>query len=190
MAANIKGCEALARKQNCTDPSLFKYHCVINDQGNALVEVCAPVFYIHGFCTEFNVQDLVIQPHFGIRCSNITPCADRYLSTSAYLYPKCFDVIKKRTTLSLRNEATTSLYNVTTDETEDLILYLLIPIVIVLLVAISVLFGWLYRRKPARKLQTNVTQHGSTAKESTNLLQEKVKNNKEKNLEVEIHHEI
>lgn len=49
MAANIKGCEALARKQNCTtDPSKFKYHCVINDQGNSLVEVCAPVYYIHG----------------------------------------------------------------------------------------------------------------------------------------------
>ncbi|XP_056016260.1 uncharacterized protein LOC125673622 [Ostrea edulis] len=194
MAANIKGCEALARKQNCTDPSRFKYHCVINDQGNSLVEVCAPVYYIHGFCTEFNVQGLVIQPHFGIPCNNITPCADRYISTSAYLYPKCYDAIKKRTTLSLTNETTTSIYNttdhVTADETEDPILYLLIPIVIVLLVVISVLFGWLYRRRQARKLQTNVTQHGSTAEgESTNLLQEKVKNNKEKIREVEIHHE-
>ncbi|XP_062570777.1 uncharacterized protein LOC134232814 [Saccostrea cucullata] len=106
-AANIKNCKALAQKQNCTDPSNFKYHCVINEEEDSLVEVCAPAYYIHGFCTEFNVKGLLIQPHFSIKCNNITPCSERYLSTLAYQFPKCYDVVKKRTFSPLINETTT-----------------------------------------------------------------------------------
>lgn len=43
-----KNCEALAQIQNCTEPQKFKYHCVINELGNAIVEVCAEAYYIHG----------------------------------------------------------------------------------------------------------------------------------------------
>lgn len=43
-----KNCEALAQIQNCTEPQKFKYHCVINELGNSIVEVCAEASYIHG----------------------------------------------------------------------------------------------------------------------------------------------
>lgn len=46
--AKKKNCEALAQIQNCTEPQKFKYHCVINERGNAIVEVCAEAYHIHG----------------------------------------------------------------------------------------------------------------------------------------------
>lgn len=44
----LKNCSSLAFTQNCTDAMNFKYHCVINEFENALIEVCAPKYYIHG----------------------------------------------------------------------------------------------------------------------------------------------
>ena len=43
-----KNCEALAKRQNCTEPKYFSYHCVMNENEDALIEVCAPVYYIAG----------------------------------------------------------------------------------------------------------------------------------------------
>lgn len=44
----IKNCQAKAKYQNCTDLTKFQYHCVLNEYGNALVEVCAPVYIMNG----------------------------------------------------------------------------------------------------------------------------------------------
>lgn len=46
-----KNCEAIAKRQNCTTPSKFLYHCLINEYGNALIEVCAPIYIINGTYT-------------------------------------------------------------------------------------------------------------------------------------------
>ena len=43
-----KNCEALAKRQNCTKPEDFSYHCVMNENEDAFIEVCAPVYYIAG----------------------------------------------------------------------------------------------------------------------------------------------
>lgn len=43
-----KKCKKFAYLQNCTEPSNFLYHCVINEYGNATVEVCAPLYIING----------------------------------------------------------------------------------------------------------------------------------------------
>ena len=34
--------------QTCVDPSLFEYHCVLNKEGNKVLEVCAPSSHIFG----------------------------------------------------------------------------------------------------------------------------------------------
>lgn len=48
--ARKKNCESIAREQTCTKPEKFKYHCVLNALENALIEVCAPEYRIHGMC--------------------------------------------------------------------------------------------------------------------------------------------
>lgn len=87
-----KNCESIARKQNCTKPEKFKYHCVMNALENALIEVCAPEYRIYGYCTEYNEVGTVIQEHYNRKCADVTPpCASTYLSTESYsmYFPTC-----------------------------------------------------------------------------------------------------
>lgn len=44
--AASKKCSSL--KQPCVEVNKFVYHCVLNENGTGLVEVCAPAKYIHG----------------------------------------------------------------------------------------------------------------------------------------------
>lgn len=46
MRAQIKNC--LHVFQQCSNPHLYVYHCVINSYVNATIEVCAPGAYIIG----------------------------------------------------------------------------------------------------------------------------------------------
>lgn len=48
IAAKRKGCNVLARIQNCTHANKFVYHCVLNEEATMLVEVCAPIYYLAG----------------------------------------------------------------------------------------------------------------------------------------------
>ncbi|XP_062594952.1 uncharacterized protein LOC134256312 [Saccostrea cucullata] len=94
-ASDLKNCKQFAQKQNCSDPSKFQYHCVMNELQNKLLEVCAPTRYILGYCPEFNVKGGIIQDHYSLDCSKFEPpCKTRYISTDAYLYHACYDQIK------------------------------------------------------------------------------------------------
>lgn len=46
--AKVKECESKARRQNCSSIEKIKYHCIMNELENTFVEVCAPVYRIHG----------------------------------------------------------------------------------------------------------------------------------------------
>lgn len=48
--AKKKKCESIAHGQKCTTHEKIKYHCVMNELENAFIEVCAPVYRIHGTC--------------------------------------------------------------------------------------------------------------------------------------------
>jgi hypothetical protein len=48
IAAQKKNCEAIAHIQNCSDPSRYKYHCVMDELEKSYVEVCAPESIILG----------------------------------------------------------------------------------------------------------------------------------------------
>lgn len=107
---DLKNCELLSQKQNCTEASNFRYHCVMNEFEDALVEVCAPAYTINGFCAEYNIIGRRIQLHNGIKCSDVNPpCPNRYISTDAYLYRGCYDVIKRK--LLARSTETTIKFN-------------------------------------------------------------------------------
>lgn len=94
--ARLKNCTSLAFIQNCTETVKFKYHCVMNELEDEFLEVCAPEYYIHDACTEYNTYGAVIQPHYRLKCSEVDPpCPGRYLSTDAYLYEGCYDAVKK-----------------------------------------------------------------------------------------------
>lgn len=91
-----KNCSSIANIQNCTKPANFKYHCVMNEFENKLIEVCAAEFYIIGFCAEYNMHGGVVQEHFDLECNDVKPnCPYRYKSTEAYLHKGCYANVKK-----------------------------------------------------------------------------------------------
>lgn len=99
--AKIKNCTVIAKIQRCTDPEKFKYHCVMNELETTFVELCAPQYIIHGYCTEYNSLGAAIQEHFSLKCSDVKPsCNKTYLSTDAYLNKGCSKMVRKDIQLS------------------------------------------------------------------------------------------
>lgn len=96
--AKKKKCESIAHGQKCTTHEKIKYHCVMNELENAFIEVCAPVYRIHGYCTEYNEVGTVIQAHHNLKCETVKPpCDSSYLSTDAYRYKGCYDIVRNKT---------------------------------------------------------------------------------------------
>lgn len=96
-AARRMKCNKFAKLKNCTNDKL-EYHCVINAFMNETLEVCAPVRFIFGYCTEFNIAGRVLQMHREAKCNNVFPkCDDRYQSNDAYKYPDCYTLVYKAT---------------------------------------------------------------------------------------------
>jgi hypothetical protein len=53
--AQKKRCDELAKYQNCTSPEDFVYHCILNEDGTKLIEVCAPTWFLSGLF--YNLAD-------------------------------------------------------------------------------------------------------------------------------------
>ncbi|XP_062609277.1 uncharacterized protein LOC134271027 [Saccostrea cucullata] len=86
-----------SRIKNCsssTHPNI-SYHCVLNEWGNASVEVCAASrVLLYGSCAEYNFGAKRIQSSSIRRCSSSNPpCPKVYNSSQAYMYQTCYHVI-------------------------------------------------------------------------------------------------
>lgn len=105
--AILKNCTSKAYEQNCVEPKKIKYHCVMNELENAFIEVCAPSYRIHGYCTEYNEVGTVIQEHHNLRCENVKPpCNSSYLSTESYRFKGCYDIVRKNIQRSSTKQTT------------------------------------------------------------------------------------
>lgn len=56
--AKKKNCGSIAHEQKCTGPKRIKYHCVMNELETAFIEVCAPVYRIHGTILGLNKKKI------------------------------------------------------------------------------------------------------------------------------------
>ncbi|XP_048768010.1 uncharacterized protein LOC125674775 isoform X2 [Ostrea edulis] len=95
-SSKIKNCSQYIHedaKRNCSDYMKIKYHCVINEDGNRTIEVCAPERVINGFCAEFNKEGgRVIGNHY-LECTGYSsPCPYSYKSSKTYLYQDCYNL--------------------------------------------------------------------------------------------------
>lgn len=99
--AGKMNCELIT--QNCamtlglnTQNHRFQYHCLINSNRNATVEVCALGRYILGFCAEFNANGALVQENFDANCKQHNPpCPVYYHSAKAYKYQTCYELVYK-----------------------------------------------------------------------------------------------
>lgn len=139
-----KNCDGLAQIQNCTEPQNFKYHCVINELGNSIVEVCAEAYYIHGYCPEYNTYGAVVQAHFNLKCSEVQPpCPDRYLSTESYLYSSCMETVKKQTRNAPIIYEGLDGHNESGNNTSITVIAVVVPVVAVLIIFFIVVILYL-----------------------------------------------
>ncbi|XP_056014120.1 uncharacterized protein LOC125645871 isoform X2 [Ostrea edulis] len=102
-ASRLKNCESIAVIQNCTAPVKFQYHCLMNHWRNATLEVCAPIFYLQGYCAEYNtrVKQVVENYDDGFECLTFPEsqrCPTRYASNEAYKYQACYSYNHQQTT--------------------------------------------------------------------------------------------
>ncbi|XP_056014849.1 uncharacterized protein LOC125673478 isoform X2 [Ostrea edulis] len=80
---------------NCSDTQL-SYHCLLNEFGHGLVEVCAISTEIIGRrCAEFTPGGMFVQEHFEKSCRS---CPFAYNSSMSYLYDECFDFAESKFT--------------------------------------------------------------------------------------------
>lgn len=79
----------------CGTADMFLYHCVLNEDGTKLLEVCAPYKYIYGHkCAEFDPGGTIIQENSN-NCSHASvPCPGVYISTDAHKYQSCYDIVQ------------------------------------------------------------------------------------------------
>ncbi|XP_062596680.1 uncharacterized protein LOC134258146 isoform X4 [Saccostrea cucullata] len=88
-----KRCDMLAGTSQC---SSFAYHCLLNQNGNETVEVCAPTWFLSGFCAIYNTDEFRVIDNFSFDCNNNTKikkgdrCPSRYISTETYKYQICY----------------------------------------------------------------------------------------------------
>ncbi|XP_062571607.1 uncharacterized protein LOC134233609 [Saccostrea cucullata] len=82
-------------QHNCSETSLV-YHCLLDQYGRGLMEVCALSTEIIGRrCAEYNTGAMIIQEHFAKRCRM---CPFAYNSNVGYLYGECFQVDERELT--------------------------------------------------------------------------------------------
>nr|XP_022327467.1 uncharacterized protein LOC111126852 isoform X2 [Crassostrea virginica] len=98
-AAGKKNCRALRKSQNCSEDGNFVYHCVLNQEATELMEVCAPIWYMAGYCARFSIADkrLINDPRMD--CTDfVSPCPRRFPSNESYKYQMCYNKIYEANT--------------------------------------------------------------------------------------------
>lgn len=92
-AAIRKSCEDMGKVQTCTKSDNFAYHCVLNKEATMLIEVCAPVHFMNGYCARFSEVDKRILNDPGLDCTKFNPpCPPRFPSNESYKYQTCYKI--------------------------------------------------------------------------------------------------
>lgn len=102
--SNISAYEEAEEKKNCSSLApdaqtcqSFQYHCVLSDDLNYAIEVCAPSMYIVGYvCTKFSTIHKSIMRIDGFACNDsFTECPFGYHSTESFKYLPCYANVDK-----------------------------------------------------------------------------------------------
>ncbi|XP_056014105.1 uncharacterized protein LOC125676430 isoform X2 [Ostrea edulis] len=144
IAAEEKRCDKLAKYQNCSSPEDFVYHCILNKEATKLIEVCAPTWYMSGYCARFSITDERIVNQPGLDCTQFNPpCPTRFLSNSSAKYQTCYSKISSPSPQKSAPQGTNSQASC-----KSLIaLIVVVCIVILILVIENIVCVLLYKKK-------------------------------------------
>lgn len=105
LAVKRKRCDALANIQTCVDPNKFVYHCLVNQENDGFVEVCAPEWILAGFCGYYDTVLGKIVTNVKKDCTKSAyPCPGVFNSSDTYKYQICYEVRKKEQGIQICDE--------------------------------------------------------------------------------------
>lgn len=147
-AVKRKNCESMAPHQNCSDPTNFQYHCLINHLRNATLEVCAPIYFLQGYCAYYNTNNKEIMENYdqGFECLKFPAgekCPPRYPSSEAYKYIRCYAPKNPEPTTSLPLAISA---NKAPESSSEVVYIVFVTLLSVGLVTVSLLFIWWERK--------------------------------------------
>lgn len=108
--SDLSAYEEAVRKKNCSSlaPDIqtcqsFQYHCVLSDDLQYAIEVCAPSMIIIGHvCTKFSTRYGSIMRIAGFACNDsVITCPYGYNSTQAFLHTLCYAKISGQFTTDI-----------------------------------------------------------------------------------------
>ncbi|XP_065927631.1 uncharacterized protein [Magallana gigas] len=140
-----KRCDDVGKIQKCTKAENFVYHCVLNDEATALLEVCAPLYFISGYCARYSIEDQKMINDPRLDCTKFDPpCPIRFQSNESYKYQLCYTNTSHRLQLPETfdpHEHSRSFHQEKEESTTTTIVYVLLVIfVIITLSLLSLLF--------------------------------------------------
>lgn len=167
LAARRKSCNDIGKVQTCTTNSVnFAYHCVLNKEATMLLEVCAPVHFMNGYCARFSEVDKRIVNDPRLDCSKFNPpCPSRFPSNESYKYQTCyksekFEGVKRFD--QQKNESTPIISTVL------LANFVCISILLVTIVLLGYKIGWIHFNCPNRNKKDSKAQKNETKDEEEN----------------------
>ncbi|XP_062618426.1 uncharacterized protein LOC134280013 [Saccostrea cucullata] len=172
-AAERKNCESIAAIQNCTDRSKFQYHCLMNHWKNATLEVCAPIFYLQGYCAEFNIQMKQVAEIYdeGFECLKFNgthKCPRRYPSIEAYKYQRCYRYKNISTYICTEKLSSKDMYK------DNSWIALVFIIIVSLLIGILAFVVVMMRKGICNKLSKDDSEEGRILLQRTEMTMENI----------------
>lgn len=167
-AAKQKSCNELGQIQTCTNPDKFVYHCVLNKQATQMLEVCAPTWFLTGYCARFSEEDKGIINDPDLDCTKFdSPCPTRFLSNESYKYQTCYQKIGQKSKLT----------HLEKNGTPTTLTYVFLAIFAIATVVLLILLcsGWKLKRKHITSIKTNEGDSESE-KEIRNLIENETSN--------------
>ncbi|XP_062574685.1 uncharacterized protein LOC134236525 [Saccostrea cucullata] len=135
------------------DNTPFVYHCLINAWANATIEVCAPTWYISGYCAMYSIPDARVIDNEKYDCTKYTPpCPTRYLSSEAYKYSVCYEIVRPAVTLFMTQVSKAE--EISTQSTEEVTptakftsVHLILTIIIPAILLLALFGGFVFLRR-------------------------------------------
>ncbi|XP_065926819.1 uncharacterized protein [Magallana gigas] len=158
-AARRKSCNDIGKVQTCTTKSdTFAYHCVLNKEATMLLELCAPVHFMNGYCARFSEVDTRIINDPRLDCTKFDPpCPSRFPSNESYKYQMCYKTagenVEAHSRFDLQKNESTPIISIVL-----LAIFACISMILVMIVLLGYKIGWIHFNFPQRnKKDSGVT---------------------------------
>lgn len=168
-AAIRKSCEDMGKVQTCTKSDNFAYHCVLNKEATMLIEVCAPVHFMNGYCARFSEVDKRILNDPGLDCTKFNPpCPPRFPSNESYKYQTCYKIAGEHLEVNPKFDQQKS-ESIPILSIVFLAIFVCILIILLTIVFLGYKFGWIHLNCPRRHNEESKGLGRGLSEEENNL---------------------